>query len=56
MTSAKPIPIDDELEQLWAAYIAARSKCEQYPTIQNGIEAGYAWAHWLARFEGSAHG
>lgn len=47
----KPFPINHEVEARLNAWKIAREIAQDHPTIENGIKAGMAWAHWLELFE-----
>lgn len=38
------------IEALWANYVAAADKAQRSQSIQDGIQAGHAWAEWLKAF------
>lgn len=44
----------DRLDELWAAYVAARDKAEKSRDVMDGIAAGAIWAQWLNMFTGRA--
>lgn len=42
----------EEIDRLWAEYLAARDRAERSRDIADGIAAGRAWAAFLRAFEG----